>query len=122
MIRKDWWCSTKGYTAWSYRQLNKVDSLINKLEKANFVKKYFNKESVELLKEQKKFIERCIEKEKELWKFKDESKFHKSVDNIVKVNKRLEREIAKWTNVGYTSRREENKRKVWSWNSLHIKG
>lgn len=117
MIRKDWGTSSKGYATWSYRQLNKVDSLIEKLEKSNFVKKFFNRECLILLKEQKKFIKRSIEKEIESWTIKEESKFHKGVNNIVKENRRLEKEILRSGEVNYISKRELN-----HWNQKRWRG
>lgn len=117
MQRKDWKTSVKGYWIWGYRQLNKVDNLITKLEKANFVKRYFNRECLNLLKEQKKYLEKSISKEIELWMLKEDSKFSKPVDNIIKENKRLSKEIIKSSETNYLSKREAN-----HWNQMRRRG
>lgn len=117
MQRKDGQTSVKGYATQSYVQLRKVEKLINKLENANFVKKYFNRESISLLKEQKKFIEKAIKKQEELGVLKEDSKFSKPVENIVKENHSLTKEITKATDVNYTSKREMNR-----WNQRRGRG
>lgn len=108
MQRKDWITSVKGYWIDWYRQLAKIDKLLDKLESSNFVKRYFNRDAINLLKEQRKYVERSIVKQKELWVMKEDSKFIKPVENIIKENKSLSREIAKGTNTNYLSMREAN--------------
>lgn len=117
MQRKDWTTSAKGYATQSYVQLRKVEKMIDKLENANFVKKYFNRDCISLLKEQKKFIEKAIKRQEELGILKEDSKFSKPVDNIVKENHRLTKEISKPIDVNYTSRREAN-----HWNQKRRRG
>lgn len=111
--KKDGTTSVKGYATQSYVQLRKVERMINKLENANFVKKYFNRECISLLKEQKKFIEKAIKKQEELGILKEDSKFSKPVENIVKENTRLSKEITKSNDITYTSKREMNR-----WNQI----
>ena len=117
MIKKNWEVSTKGVAAYSYRQLNKVNALINKLEGSAF-RRFTNREAISMLKECWKFIERSIERDKNSLVFRELSRMHSSeVEQIVKENKSLEKEIKKGIELGYISKREENhlnqKRRRW---------
>lgn len=110
MITKDWKVSTKWAWAWWYRYLHKVENAIEKIEGYSFIRKYFYRDALQLLKEQKTFIERSIKREKELVMLKDLSRLHSSeVDNIVKKNKSLEKEINKWKTLWYISKKDELK-------------
>ena len=108
MIKKNWEVSFKGVAPHSYRQLNKVNALIDKLE-SNVFRRFTNKESISMLKECWKFIERSIERDKNSLVFRELSKMHSSeVEQIVKENKSLEKEIKKGIELWYLSKREEN--------------
>ena len=109
MITKEWKVSVKGTISWSYRNLHKVEEAINKIENSNFIKKFFCREPLKALKEQKDFIERTIKKEREFIAFKELSRMHSSeVPNIVKENKSLTKQISRGKMTGYISKREEN--------------
>lgn len=108
MQKKDWTTSTKGYWIDWYRQLAKIDRLLNRLENSNFIKKYFNRDAINLLKEQRKYVERSIVKHRELWVMKEDSRFSRPVENIIKENKSLSREITRWVSTNYLSKREAN--------------
>lgn len=112
MIKKNWQVSTLGFATWSYRKLNEVNKAIESLENSNFIKRYFNKESLAMLKEYRKYIERSIKREEEAWVFKELSKMHSSeIENIVKENKSLSKEINKANEVEYISKKEQLKSK-----------
>ena len=69
------------------------------------------------MKEQKKYLEKSISKEIELWMLKEDNKFSKPVDNIIKENKRLSKEIVKSSETNYLSKREAN-----HWNQMRRRG
>ena len=117
MRKKNGEVSFKGVAAYSYRQLNKVNALVEELE-SNAFKRLFNKKAIEMLKDCWKFIEKSIERDKSHLAFKELSGMHSSeVDEIVKKNKSLEKEIKKGKELWYLSKREENhlKQKRWRW-------
>lgn len=112
MITKKGKVSARGTISWSYRNLHNVEEAIDKIENSNFIKRYFCKDSLQTLKEQKEFIERTIKKEREFVAFKELSKLHSSeVPNIIKENKALTRQITRGKMTGYISKREENHNK-----------
>ena len=112
MITKNGKVSARGTIAWNYRTLHKVEEAIEKIENSNFIKRFFNKDSLNVLKEQKVFIERSIKREREFIAFKELSKLHSSeVPNIVKENKALTRQISRGKMTWYISKREENHNK-----------
>lgn len=112
MITKNWKVSARGTIAWNYRTLHKVEEAIEKIENSNFIKRFFNRESLDILKEQKVFIERSIKRERDFIAFKELSKLHSSeVPNIIKENKALTNQITRGKMTGYISKREENHNK-----------
>lgn len=112
MITKKGKVSARGTISWSYRNLHKVEEAIEKIENSNFIKRFFCKDSLQTLKEQKEFIERTIKREREFVAFKELSKMHSSeVPNIIKENKALTKQITRGKMTGYISKREENHNK-----------
>jgi len=112
MITKKGKVSARGTISWSYRNLHKVEEAIEKIENSNFIKRYFCKDSLQVLKEQKEFVERTIKKEREFVAFKELSRMHSSeVPNIIKENKALTKQITRGKMTGYISKREENHNK-----------
>ena len=112
MITKKGKVSARGTISWSYRNLHKVEEAIEKIENSNFIKRYFCKDSLQVLKEQKEFVERTIKKEREFVAFKELSRMHSSeVPNIIKENKALTKQITRGKMTGYISKREDNHNK-----------
>ena len=93
--------------SWSRRQLGLIDTAIEKIENSNFIVRYFNKDSLNMLKKQKQYIKTMIEKEKGFVEYKRIQGASSPAD-IVKANKALERQLKAWEEIRYVSRKEEN--------------
>lgn len=103
---KPWQFSCGRTASDSGRKLAIVNRTIEEIENSNFIVRFFNKKSLTVLKQQKSYIERQIEKEKNLVKEIHLLKgAHDEVDNIVKENKKLSKEIKKWKEVRYVSKK-----------------
>lgn len=117
MIKKNWEVSTKGVASYSYRKLNQLNEQIEKIE-WNYFKRVLGYRTLRLLKDYKRFVENSIERDKNHLIARELSSMHSSeVDEIIKENKRLEKEIKKGKELGYISKREEN-----HWNQKRRRG
>lgn len=93
--------------SWSRRQLGVIDTAIEKIENSNFIVRYFNRDSLNILKWQKQYIKTMINKEKDFVEYKRLQGTPNQVD-IVKANKALEKQLSAWEDIKYVSRKEEN--------------
>lgn len=93
--------------SWSKRQLTMVVDTIERLESKNFLVRYFNKESLNTLKQQKRYIEAMIKKEQGFVEYK-KLQGENSPSEIVKANKALEKQLKAGEDIKYVSKREEN--------------
>ena len=115
--KRAWGMKPWMFNAWrtasdSGRKLASVKKAINELENSNFIVKFFNKKSLMVLKEQKLYIERQIKKEVDMATEIHLLKWaHGPVDNIVKENKSLTRNINRSRDVAFSSKKEEYKYK-----------
>lgn len=93
--------------SWSRRQLGIIDTAIEKIENSNFIVRYFNKDSLDMLRKQKQYIKTMIEKEKWFVEYKRLQGTPNKVE-IVKANKALEKQLKAWEEIKYVSKKEEN--------------
>lgn len=94
--------------SWSRRQLGLIDTVIEKIENSNILVRYFNRDSLNMLKKQKQYIKTMIEKEKGFVEYKRIQGASSPAD-IVKANKALEKQLKAWEEIRYVSRKEENR-------------
>ena len=93
--------------SWSKRQLNTLEVAIDKIENSNFLVRYFNRESLDLLKKQKQYVEVMLQKERAFVEYKKLQGTPNQVE-IVKANKALEKQLTAGEDIKYVSKREEN--------------
>lgn len=93
--------------SWSKRQLNTLEVAIDKIENSNFLVRYFNRESLDLLKKQKQYVKVMLQKERAFVEYKKLQGTPNQVE-IVKANKALEKQLTAWEDIKYVSKREEN--------------
>ncbi len=93
--------------SWSRRQLCAIDTAIERIENSNFIVRYFNRDSLNILKKQKQYIKTMINKEKDFVEYKRLQGTPNQVE-IVKANKALEKQLTAWEDIKYVSRKEEN--------------
>ena len=93
--------------SWSRRQLGVIDTAIEKIENSNFIVRYFNRNSLNVLKWQKQYIKTMINKERDFVEYKRLQGTPNQVE-IVKANKALEKQLKAWEDIKYVSRKEEN--------------
>ena len=93
--------------SWSRRQLGVIDTAIEKIENSNFIVRYFNRNSLNVLKWQKQYIKTMINKERDFVEYKRLQGTPNQVE-IVKANKALEKQLTAGEDIKYVSRREEN--------------
>ncbi len=94
--------------SWSRRQLAVIDTAIEKIESSNIIVRYFNRNSLNVLKKQKQYIKTMINKEKDFVEYKRIQGASSPAD-IVKANKALEKQLKAWEEIRYVSRKEENR-------------
>lgn len=94
--------------SWSRRQLAKVEQTIANIENSNFVVRYFNKGSLDMLKKQQQYIKVMIEKEKAFVEYR-RLQWTPNQADIVKANKALEKQLKAGEDIKYVSRKEENR-------------
>jgi hypothetical protein len=78
--------------SWSKRQLNTLEVAIDKIENSNFLVRYFNRESLDLLKKQKQYVKVMLQKERAFVEYKKLQGTPNQVE-IVKANKALEKQL-----------------------------
>ena len=93
--------------SWSRRQLAVIDTAIEKIESSNIIVRYFNRDSLNVLKKQKQYIKTMINKEKDFVEYRRLQGAPNQVD-IVKANKALEKQLEAGESIKFVSRKEEN--------------